>query len=275
MNMAKKQLFFRVAANERLHECYSLLKLKPLGQACGCGIHNSADRRDTTEIIGEIRPGQFVQVAIPDAPHTFLRRPISVNNVEDGMLWLLVRRAGEGTGHLASIPVGQKLDLLLPLGNGFTLPDSSLSHPLLVGGGVGIAPMLYLAKCLNATGIRPEILIGARTAADLLQVDELQRYGTVHISTDDGSRGQHGVVTANSCLEERRDIIYCCGPTPMMHAVARYARHNNIPCFVSLENMMACGLGACLCCVEKTVHGNVCVCTDGPVFDINELNWED
>ena len=250
---------FEVAENVRVHDSYTLLKLRPAASAA----------------MPPMIPGQFVQVAVPDAPHTMLRRPISVNNVEDGCLWLLIRHAGEGTRTLASMQPGRVLNLLLPLGNGFAMPHDTGCRPLLVGGGVGIAPMLFMAKRLCETGIRPDVLIGARTASDLLQLDELRRYATVHISTDDGSCGEPGVVTLNSCLGNSWDVIYCCGPTPMMRAVARHARHNGIRCYVSLENMMACGIGACLCCVEKTVRGNVCVCTEGPVFDIDMLTWED
>ncbi|MDE6062764.1 MAG: dihydroorotate dehydrogenase electron transfer subunit, partial [Duncaniella sp.] len=98
--------------------------------------------------------------------------------------------------------------------------------------------------------------------------------GKVHVCTEDGSEGVKGFVTAHPCLEEEYFRYYCCGPAPMMKAVAAVARRNGTDCEVSLENMMACGLGACLCCVEKTVKGNVCVCTEGPVFNINELTWE-
>ncbi|MDE6524115.1 MAG: dihydroorotate dehydrogenase electron transfer subunit, partial [Paramuribaculum sp.] len=111
--------------------------------------------------------------------------------------------------------------------------------------------------------------------ADLLELDEFKRIGTVHIATDDGSAGVHGLVTQHPAIDSQDiDCIYCCGPAPMMKAVAAIARQNNVACEVSLENMMACGLGACLCCVENTVKGNVCVCTEGPVFNITQLTWQ-
>lgn len=226
-----------------------------------------------------ITPGQFIQIKIPNSENTFLRRPISVCNVSDdnNELTILVRRAGEGTAALLEMNPGDHLNIIYPLGNGF--PDLTIGKsPVLIGGGVGIAPLLFLAKELHRNGIHPTILIGARTKNALLLVDELSKYGTVHISTDDGSLGEKGVVTRHpvfsmESISPETDIVYCCGPAPMMKAVAKVSRHHNIPCFVSLENMMACGVGACLCCVENTVKGNVCVCTEGPVFNTNQLNW--
>lgn len=220
-------------------------------------------------------PGQFVQVAVPDAPHTFLRRPISVNMVDeaDNTLWLLIRRAGEGTNRLCDLNVGSVLSVILPLGNGFSSPIDPSERLLLVGGGVGVAPLLYMGKLLAEHGFIPEFLLGARSEVDLLQRDLFAAYGEVHVATDDGSTGEHGLVTQHSRLSQPVDKIYCCGPAPMMKAVAKEARRIGADCEVSLENMMACGVGACLCCVENTVKGNVCVCTEGPVFNINQLTW--
>lgn len=169
---------------------------------------------------------------------------------------------------------GDRINLLLPLGKGFSTEAPQGAKLLLIGGGVGVAPLLYLGKVLKSEGFAPEFLLGARTAADLLSLDEFKNVGTVHVCTEDGSDGVEGFVTAHSCLSESYHRYYCCGPAPMMKAVAAVARRNGTDCEVSLENMMACGLGACLCCVEKTVKGNVCVCTEGPVFNTNELTWE-
>ena len=119
----------------------------------------------------------------------------------------------------------------------------------------------------------PQFLIGARSAKDVLQLEEFEKIGKVYVSTEDGTMGEKGLVTTNAVLASKIDKIYCCGPAPMMKAIAKVAKENAIDCEVSLENMMACGLGACLCCVENTVKGNVCVCTEGPVFNINELTW--
>lgn len=222
-----------------------------------------------------ILPGQFVQVAA-NTPGVFLRRPISINDVnyDQNTIALLIRKAGKGTSTLVALKEGDKLNILLPLGNGFSLDVASGSRLLLIGGGVGVAPLLYLGRKLKEAGHKPEFLLGARSATDLLELDDFAAIGTVHVSTEDGSMGEHGLVTRHSALEGNIDTIYCCGPAPMMKAVASIARERAINCEVSLENMMACGLGACLCCVENTVKGNVCVCTEGPVFNINLLNWQ-
>ncbi|WP_290382537.1 dihydroorotate dehydrogenase electron transfer subunit [Paramuribaculum intestinale] len=263
--MVKKTIKdFTVKSAQHLSEAYTLLKLTPT---------------DGTEVTTAM-PGQFVQVAVPDAPNTFLRRPISVNFIDrsDNTLWLLVRNAGEGTSRLCEMKTGEHLNIILPLGNGFSMPEENNSTPkrlLLVGGGVGVAPLLYLGHALAGGGHTPEFLLGARSCADLLELDEFKRIGTVHVATDDGSAGVHGLVTQHPVINSQDiDCIYCCGPAPMMKAVAAIARQNNVACEVSLENMMACGLGACLCCVENTVKGNVCVCTEGPVFNITQLTWQ-
>lgn len=221
-----------------------------------------------------ILPGQFVQIAV-DTPGVFLRRPISINDVNpaERTIDLLIRRAGRGTAALTALNVGDKLNILLPLGNGFTTEAPRGARLLLIGGGVGVAPLLYLGRYLKALGHEPEFLLGARSGVDLLELAEFESIGRILVSTEDGSMGERGLVTAHSALNGEIDRIYCCGPSPMMKAVAAIARERGIDCEVSLENMMACGLGACLCCVENTVKGNVCVCTEGPVFNINLLNW--
>lgn len=259
--MKKYIMNLTVKENIALHQNYSLLKLTPT----------------SGEELPEMHPGQFVQVQVNGSATTFLRRPISVNFVDraDNTLWLLIRRAGEGTAHLMESVPGSMINVMLPLGNGFSLDEAvKPGRTLLVGGGVGVAPLLYFGAKMVEMGAKPEFLLGARSEADLLEVELFEKYGKVHISTDDGSAGEHGVVTTNSVFESG-DIarVYCCGPMPMMKAVAGVARKIGAECEVSLENMMACGLGACLCCVEKTVKGNVCVCTEGPVFNINQLTW--
>lgn len=257
--MKKACLDLRVSSIEKQNEKYFLLKLThqlPLPQMV---------------------PGQFVEVRVDHSPTTFLRRPISINNyvAEANELWLLVARVGDGTRQLGTLSEGDVVNCLLPLGNGFTVPTRPDSRVLLVGGGVGVAPMLYFGKKIREAGARPTFLLGARTQADLLQLELFEELGDVHVTTEDGSYGEKGFVTNHSVLERVRfDQISCCGPKPMMMAVARYAAKNDIFCEVSLENMMACGLGACLCCVEKTVSGNLCVCKEGPVFNIKKLLWQ-
>lgn len=245
---------------------------RPMGEDCNLLTLTPSDGSK----LNDIRPGQFVQVEIPDSKTTFLRRPISVNFVDydANQLWLLVRKAGAGTQHLAQAEVSSRLNVILPLGNGFTMPKEQ-KRILLIGGGVGIAPLYYLGYALADNGFEVNYLIGARTEAGLLELDLLKTVATrVFVSTDDGSCGEKGLVTHNTALTGNWDMIYCCGPMPMMKAVARYAAKNNIECEVSLENRMACGIGACLCCVEDTDKGNLCVCTHGPVFNIKNLKWE-
>ena len=175
---------------------------------------------------------------------------------------------------MASLAVGSRLNCLLPLGNGFTMPSSASERVLLVGGGVGVAPLLYMGAEMRRCGCEPTFLLGARRSADLLLLDHFRRYGRVFVTTEDGSAGERGFVTNHSVLQSGHfDRILTCGPKPMMVAVARYAAAAGIDCEASLENMMACGVGACLCCVEKTTEGNLCVCKEGPVFNINKLLW--
>lgn len=222
----------------------------------------------------EIKAGQFVNVKVEGSPSTFLRRPISVNQVdpEKGLLYLMVKIAGKGTAKLAGLKKGEKLNIILPLGNWFTQPDSG--RCLLIGGGVGVAPLLHLASELKTKGLETVVLIGTRTKQDIVLKEEFEKYATVYYTTEDGSYGEKGYPTQHSILKEHFEHLFCCGPTPMMKAVAGYAYQNNIDCEVSLENMMACGIGACLCCVNDTKQGHKCVCTDGPVFNINELKWQ-
>lgn len=230
-----------------------------------------------SEPLPEMLPGQFVEVRVDDSPSTFLRRPISINNVdyERNELWLLVAAVGDGTRRLQHLRSGDTLNCVLPLGNSFTLPEKLGAKVLLVGGGVGVAPLLYLGRKIKAMGMQPTFLLGARTAKDVLEKPLFEEVGRVLITTEDGSEGEKGFVTNHSVLaSENFDLISTCGPKPMMMAVARYAYKNDIECEVSLENKMACGVGACLCCVEKTVEGNKCVCKDGPVMNIKKLSWQ-
>ena len=223
-----------------------------------------------------MRPGQFVEVRVDGSPATFLRRPISINYVdpERNELWLLIHVVGEGTRALSRLAAGDRLNCLFPLGNGFSMPPAPGSRWLLVGGGVGTAPLLYFGSRLAAAGHEPCFLLGGRSAGDLLQLDLFGRFGPVYTTTEDGSMGCRGFVTDHPVWQEARfDGVATCGPKPMMQAVARLADAAGLPCEASLENMMACGLGACLCCVEKTRTGHRCVCTDGPVFNIKELQW--
>ena len=256
--MKKYLLDLKVVSVTQIHARYVLIRLTDM------------------KPLPEMKPGQFVEVRVDGSPSTFLRRPISINFVDrtNNELWLLVATVGEGTKTLAKLQSGDLLNCVLPLGNGFT-PAHSGEKVLLIGGGVGVAPLLYMGAEMQQAGIDPTFLLGARTAQDLLMVEDFKRYGRVYVTTEDGSAGEKGFVTNHSILsQESFDRISTCGPTPMMKAVARLAKEKGIFCEVSLENLMACGLGACLCCVEKTTAGNVCVCKDGPVFNIQSLLWE-
>lgn len=279
-----------VASNEHISDHHVLLKLT------------------SKQPLPEMMPGQFVNIHVEDSPTTFLRRPISINfiDVSRNELWLLVAAVGEGTKHMAKLKAGDTLNCLFPLGSGFSdlaaikstissdaaagsatticsaAASSSCEKPddshrlrvLLVGGGVGVAPVLYQGAEIKRQGGEPVFLLGARSAKDLLELDLFKNFGKVYVTTEDASAGEKGFVTNHFVLQnEHFDFIQTCGPTPMMKAVTRFAKEKNIPCEVSLENIMACGLGACLCCVEKTVDGNLCVCKEGPVFNIKKLLW--
>lgn len=217
-----------------------------------------------------IAPGQFVEVEVRNCREVMLRRPISIHDVSpvEQSLTLLVQKVGKGTRQLATLQKGDYLNLVYPLGHGFSVKGA---HPLLVGGGAGIAPLYHLAKCYASINVRPTILLGGRTK-DLIPVREaFEAYGEVLYATEDGSLGERGLVTQHSRFTDGYDQICTCGPTPMMKAIARYAIEKNISCEVSLENMMACGIGACLCCVTDTDQGHKCVCKEGPVFDAVQL----
>ena len=220
----------------------------------------------------EIRGGQFVNVRVDGCDKAYLRRPISIHDVDyqNNTIDLLIQEKHEGTTKLCALTVGATVNVVLPLGNGFTMPDKD-DNVLLVGGGIGIAPMLYFAKKIDS---EVNFLLGGRTRDDLMLLDRFRNEGDVSITTNDGSMGEKGFVTEHSLWNTMKiNKIYACGPMPMMKAVAKQARERGIWCEVSLENQMACGIGACLCCVENTKEGNLCVCKEGPVFNIERLLW--
>lgn len=256
--MKKYMLDLKVVAAQPLGDRYVLLRL-------------TAD-----EQLPDMAPGQFAELRVDGSPATFLRRPISINFLDKDRneVWFLVAVVGEGTSRLAKLRTGDLLNCIIPLGNGFSIPGNVDEKVLLIGGGVGIAPLLFLGEKLQEKGCEPSFILGARTVSDLVMLDHFKRLGRVFLTTEDGTAGEKGFVTQHSVLEkERFDRICTCGPKPMMIAVARYAKAHGIDCEVSLENMMACGLGACLCCVEETKEGNICVCKQGPVLNINQLLW--
>lgn len=221
-----------------------------------------------------IQPGQFVQVLVSNSTTTYLRRPFSIYDVNYGKneISLLIKKVGDGTVALSRLKKGDKLNIIYPLGNSFSLPETGKA--LLVGGGVGIAPMLMLAKLLHKKGIEPDVLIGGRSLPDIIEPEKYKPYANVFVTTDDGTAGEKGMVTQHSLFlgdVKKYSAIYACGPDPMMKAVARLAAAIEIPCEISLENTMACGIGACLCCVVETIDGNKTTCIEGPVFNTSKL----
>ena len=207
--------------------------------------------------------GEFVEIKLEGY---YLRRPISVCEFNNDELTILYKVLGHGTLDMSTYPVGKKLDVLVGLGNGFDLNKST--KPLLVAGGIGIAPLVGLAKRFNEIGIKPTLIYGAAKKDDLVLVEELKKYTTLHITTDDGSVGFKG--NPVMFLKENNiefDYYYSCGPQVMLKYLAQY---NNNGC-VSLEARMGCGFGACMGCSIQTVNGPKRVCKDGPVFEASEV----
>jgi len=225
--------------------------------------------------IPPILPGNFAELEIPDAPDVFLRRPLSILDVdyENRVLSFYIKVIGKGTRKLGTYQKGQKLSIIYPLGNQFSINGSS--NVLIVGGGSGIAAFILLARENQKKGVKTTFLFGARTKDEIVLNEEFGKYGDILVTTEDGSLGEKGLVTQHSIFSKDLpfDMIYTCGPDPMMKAIAKIAANKNIECEASLENMMACGFGACLCCVTETITGNQCVCTEGPVFNTKVLKW--
>ncbi len=225
--------------------------------------------------ISDFKPGQFVQVKVEGSPETFLRRPFSIHDIDyqKNTFKLLIQISGKGSEALSRLKENDFLNIVYPLGKSFSLPQD-FERVLLAGGGCGVAPLLFLGRYLQLHSFQPDILMGFRSGGLLIEYDEYAKLGEVFIITEDGTAGEKGIITSHSILGKRNyDRIYCCGPESMMRSLADFSRKKNIICEVSLENLMACGIGVCLCCVVDTNKGNVCTCTDGPVFNINDLKW--
>ncbi len=206
-----------------------------------------------------------------------LRRPFSIHRMlEGGEFEVLFRVVGRGTRILANVHVGDRVDALGPLGRGFRVEGN---RPLIVGGGIGVAPLLFLAESFLEAGIRPKLLVGARTERDLLCQDDFSCLALPFaVATEDGSAGSPGQVTrllAREIAEGTEGMtVYACGPLPMLKAVSRLCGEHGIPCQVSMEAHMACGIGACLGCVVPAPGGGyVRVCREGPVFQASEIDW--
>ena len=225
---------------------------------------------DTEKIAENAKPGQFISVYSKDGSR-LLPRPISICEVDGSRLRIVYRVVGKGTEEFSAYKAGEVLDIQGPLGNGFTLFDKKA---ILMGGGIGIPPMLELAKQLRC---EKDIVVGYRD--ELFLIDDLSKYGNVVIATEDGSTGTKGNVI-DAVRENALDceVIYACGPKPMLRAIKQYAEENGIEAYLSMEEKMACGIGACLACVCRTtevdehsqVH-NTRVCKEGPVFNSKEV----
>ena len=226
-------------------------------------------------------PGQFVHVRAAKAPVQFLRMPFAVYDAhDDGRVDICYQVVGAGTAQLSELAPGQQLDLIGPIGTGWQVPAGT-KRALLVGGGVGTPALALLARGLAEGGVALDCVIGAQTAGKLCCIEHLSRAarasgGSVHVTTDDGSAGTHGFVTAVSdglIASGAYDYVAVCGPAPMMASAVRPALATDAVVQVSAERLMACGVGACLSCVVETTHGRRRCCVDGPVFDARELVW--
>ncbi|MGQ9847811.1 MAG: dihydroorotate dehydrogenase electron transfer subunit [Bacteroidales bacterium] len=256
--MPKRVVDAQVCQLKHLNNKYFTLEIKPF------------------EKLEKIQAGQFLQLTVPNAHDVFLRRPISIHDVdyEANIITLLIQIVGKGTKKLSLLNKGDLVNIIYPLGKGYTIISKN-QKALLVGGGCGIAPLLYLAKELKKVGVYQDIIIGFKSKEDIIEYELYNAIAPTHVTTEDGSMGEKGFVTSHHLFSDlkRYDIVYTCGPEVMMKAVAKLAKEKGVECEVSLENTMACGIGACLCCVTPTVHGHQCVCTKGPVFNSKELLW--
>ncbi len=234
----------------------------------------------------EAGPGQFVMVRLPDSMNPLLRRPFSLHRLVEtktrfGGIELLYKVVGTGTTKLSRLPAGETIDILGPLGNCFTIPET-VHRAFVVAGGIGVAPMYFLTRSLGRKGVDLSacmVFIGGRSKGDLLCMNDFFSVGMdrIRIATEDGSFGEQDRITGplgRAVADGKPDIIYACGPLPMLKAAADIAAQHGIPCQVSVETMMACGMGACLGCAmpsrenpDRFLHA----CTDGPVFAATAL----
>ncbi len=250
-----KQTEFEIKSNEPLARDVLVMKL----------------RGDTADI----RPGQFVNIKINSL---YLRRPISVCDLDGDTLTIIYKVVGKGTELMSKMPPRVVLDALTGLGNGYDLSKSG-AHPLLIGGGVGVPPLYYAAKKLYESGIKPAAVLGFTSSADVFYENEFKNYCTdVIVTTNDGSAGVKGFVTDGIKTLTENNIkftfFYTCGPEPMLKAVYKSPLLDGVDGEFSFEERMGCGFGACMGCSCKTVTGYKRICKDGPILEKNEIIWE-
>jgi len=235
-------------------------------------------RLDSKYLAKNSKPGQFVEIKCSDDGEVLLRRPFGVHRIWNGGIEVLYEVIGKGTELLSRKKPGEMLDIIGPLGNGFFVRWSTVRSPrstILIAGGVGVAPLVALAQDLIKKKSKVIVIIGAKTGSHILCEKELKELGCeIKIATEDGSRGHKGLATdiLRNTKHETRTTIYACGPAAMLKTVAKIAEAKRVPCQVSMEERMACGVGVCLGCPVKIKSGGYkMVCKDGPVFDAKEV----
>lgn len=228
-----------------------------------------------------IQPGQFAHVRVLPLKDALLRRPFSIFQVEDNTFSILYKTVGKGTDVLARMNAGEELSVIAPLGHGFTVPKRDDETPLLIAGGYGMAAMYLLAQRSPQKGI---VFVGGRKRVDILCEKEFQALDwDVHVTTEDGSHGEKGMVTQPLLRELKKRMprrkVFACGPTGMLKAVAKIAEDFNVPAELSMDEHMCCGAGVCLTCVIPVKTGDGWeyqrTCTEGPVFDARQIVWEE
>ncbi len=231
---------------------------------------------EAADLSEAVSPGQFAMLRCGEGLDPFLRRPLSIHQVErkQGIVSFLYRVKGKGTRWLSQRVAGDKISLLAPLGRGFSVSPGG-GRGLLVGAGVGVAPLLFLASELAAQGWELVTLIGAGAAAEILRPDAFMDYGIVKTATDDGSAGIKGTILdllSRELEQSSCDMLFACGPLPVLQGVQRMSKHKGIAAELSLEERMACGVGACLGCACRDAGGEyVRICREGPVFSAGEV----
>ncbi len=229
------------------------------------------------QIAAAAQPGQFVMVTPSKGLEIFLKRPMSLNRIDrqGGSIRIIYKIHANGTKAISQIGEGEKIDILGPLGYGWQI-EQNCRRALLIGGGSGVASLLPLAIDLSAENTKIDILIGAASKDELFCLDEFSAFAEVSVATDDGSFGTCGLVSGIFPVQPNYDTVYACGPRAMLKAVQQWTEQNNLPCQLSLEEKMGCGLGTCMGCVcsAKDADGNINyrrVCHDGPVFNSKEV----